>query len=371
MAEEPRDRQPPVPPPSGGTRSALPTTRRKREAEEWALVLTAEGLDVRVVHEPAGFGIAVAVDEHERAAAILRAWREERAEVARERARASALPVARMATRFETAVAYACALALPAFHRGLERSGRAAALVEDLRILPGRAGVTTMVLSLYLLSLVLAPYDGAGALWILYAGFALHLVLVALVLFVYATGPAEQRRVNPVWHLIFVGPIIGALAALTFELYSLALVIFAISALLAALIWSVSLDQILKEDVPGPLRPLLAIHLAPLALLGLVAEGLELQVVAGGFAAISAMLLAWLVLRVRWLTAWGFSALWGAFTFPLAATASLWIAVGGIWRVPGALALVLALLVILPIAAQVLRLWFRGTLAVKTNAASA
>ncbi|MCC0063984.1 MAG: tellurium resistance protein [Defluviimonas sp.] len=248
---------------------------------------------------------------------------------------------------------------------------RPAALVEDLRILPGRAGVTTMVLSLYLLSLVLAPYDGAGALWILYAGFALHLVLVALVLFVYATGPAEQRRVNPVWHLIFVGPIIGALAALTFELYSLALVIFAISALLAALIWSVSLDQILKEDVPGPLRPLLAIHLAPLALLGLVAEGLELQVVAGGFAAISAMLLAWLVLRVRWLTAWGFSALWGAFTFPLAATASLWIAVGGIWRVPGALALVLALLVILPIAAQVLRLWFRGTLAVKTNAASA
>jgi len=130
MAEEPRDRQPPVPPPNGGTRSALPTTRRKREAEEWALVLTAEGLDVRVVHEPAGFGIAVAVDEHERAAAILRAWREERAEVARERARASALPVARMATRFETAVAYACALALPAFHLGLERSGRAAALVE-------------------------------------------------------------------------------------------------------------------------------------------------------------------------------------------------------------------------------------------------
>ncbi len=248
---------------------------------------------------------------------------------------------------------------------------RPAVLAEDLRILPGRAGAAAMVLCLYLLSMTLAPYAAPFARGVLWAGFAAHAVLVLLLLRQLLTGPAEQRRVTPVWHLSYVGFIIGALAATVFELYLLALSLFAVTALLAAFIWAVSAEQMVKETVPAPLRPLLAIHLAPLALFGLVADALELDAVAMGCAGIAALAVLWFLARARWLTEAGFSALWGAFTFPIAATANLWLSLGGIWRVPGGVALVAATLVVLPIGWKVIALWARGQLAIRTNAATA
>lgn len=244
-------------------------------------------------------------------------------------------------------------------------------LVEDLRILPGRAGVGSAVLSIYLLSMTALPYGIPAARAILYAGFGLHLILVLVLVYVFATGPAAQRRVTPVWHLTFVGFIIAALAAIGLEAHGLALGIFAVTAIAAAFVWAVSLEQVVREDVPAPLRPLLTIHLAPVALLGLVAAGLEMEAVALGCAGVAALILVWMVLRVLWLTEAGFSALWGAFTFPLAATAWLWLALGGIWLWPGLAALTLATLVIPPIAWKVVQAWARGQLAVKTNAAIA
>jgi tellurite resistance protein len=244
-------------------------------------------------------------------------------------------------------------------------------LVEDLRILPGRAGVAAAVLSVYLLSLAVLPYDAGAARGLLYLGLALHVLLVGLVVAVFATGPAVQRRVTPVWHLTFSGFIIGALAAVGLQSWGMALILFGLAVLLAAFIWSVSLEQIVREDVPPPLRPLLAIHLAPMALIGLVAAGMEFDAVAMGCGGVAALMLAWMLARAFWLTVAGFSALWGAFTFPLAATAALWLTLGGIWRWPGLAALILATIIIPPILWQVLRSWARGQLAIKTNAAIA
>ena len=45
-------------------------------------------------------------------------------------------------------------------------------LLEDLRILPGRAGIAAMVLCLYLLSFTLAPYGPALAQAVLFGTFA-------------------------------------------------------------------------------------------------------------------------------------------------------------------------------------------------------
>ncbi|WP_199260894.1 hypothetical protein [Paracoccus binzhouensis] len=59
-------------------------------------------------------------------------------------------------------------------------------------------------------------------------------------------------------------------------------------------------------------------------MLGNVAAALGWQRAALGFAIASAAVLGLAVLRGHWLTAAGFSPLWGAFTFPLAATAGLW-----------------------------------------------
>lgn len=248
---------------------------------------------------------------------------------------------------------------------------RPSVLAEDLRILPGRAGVAAMVLCLYLLSMTLAPYGAPLAQAVLWAGFAVHAGFVLVLARQFRSGPAEQRRITPVWHLSFVGFVIGALAATVFEFYLLALVLFFATVLVAALIWAASAEQVMKAAVPAPLRPLLAIHLAPLALFGLVAHALELEAVAMGCAGIAVLAVLWFVIRARWLIEAGFSALWGAFTFPVAATANLWLSLGGVWRMPGGVALVAATLVVVPIGWKVVRLWALGRLAVQTNAAIA
>jgi tellurite resistance protein len=248
---------------------------------------------------------------------------------------------------------------------------RPGVLSEDLRILPGRAGLATATLSIYLLSMTVLPYDAKAAQLILFAGLALHAVLVILMIRVFVTGPAAQRRVTPIWHLSFVGFIIGALAATGLEFYGLAFALFALTSIMAAFIWAVSLEQAVREDVPAPLRPLLAIHLSPVALLGLVAAALGLEMVAMGCAGIAALFVGWLLVRALWLTEAGFSALWGALTFPLAATASLWLSLGEVWLWPGLAALSLATVINPVIAWKVLHSWARGQLAIRTNAAIA
>ena len=105
---------------------ALPTTRRKREAEDWALVLIAEGIPSRLHRVDNVFTLSVAPEAQAAASEILDSWRIERAE----RARRIALPIPRGATTFETATAYALALSLLAFHLGLESAGRWASFLE-------------------------------------------------------------------------------------------------------------------------------------------------------------------------------------------------------------------------------------------------
>lgn len=244
---------------------------------------------------------------------------------------------------------------------------RPAAGIEDLRILPGRAGLSAAVLCLYLVALALAPYGGAGvAFW---AGVAAHLLLTAAVLYVFATGPAEQRRVSPVWQLTFTGWIVAALAAQGLGLDAVALPLFWLSLAAAVAVWSVSIAQFAREQVPAPLRPLLAIHLGPAAVLGTVALGFGATGTASAFALLTVIGLAALVLSGRWLTAAPFTPLWGAFTFPLAATAGFWIAFG--WTLAGGVLLVAATAFVLPVALRIYRGWADGQLAVKTNAAIA
>ena len=248
---------------------------------------------------------------------------------------------------------------------------RPAALVDDLRVLPGRAGVAAAMLCFYLLALALAPFDPLSAWVVLVLGLVLHGIVMLVMISLFLRGPAEQRRITPVWHLMFVGPVIAALAALGLEVWPLALALGAATGMIAIAVWSVSLDQLTSETVPAPLRPLLAIHLAPAVLLGLLAQGLDLELVASGFSILGAVILGFLVVRAFWLTEAGFSALWGAFTFPLAATATLWLSMGGNWRHAGGVALVAATLIVPWIAGRIVQAWAKGQLAVRTNASVA
>ena len=78
-----------------------------------------------------------------------------------------------------------------------------------------------------------------------------------------------------------------------------------------------------------------------------------------------------LLLSARWLTASGFSPLWGSFTFPLASYAAALISLGGHWAEAGMVVLLLAAALIPMIGVRVVKMWATGALAAKTNAAEA
>ena len=249
---------------------------------------------------------------------------------------------------------------------------RPAVIPEDLRVLPGRAGLAAMVLSVTLLAAALVPLAPGLALGLLGVAVAAHLALTWLVIRALLTGPEEGRVVTPVFHLVFVGPILWALTTIPLGLGGGAILWAMIP--VAFTIWGVSAVQLLRRIPPAPLRPLLAIHLAPASLFAIVASRLDLPMVALPAVILAGVILLALLVSARWLTEAGFSPLWGAFTFPLAAFATALLSVSdgaGLVGVMGGVALVAATLAIPPIAFKVLQAWAKGSLAARTNAAVA
>ncbi|SPF76459.1 hypothetical protein ALP8811_01464 [Aliiroseovarius pelagivivens] len=253
---------------------------------------------------------------------------------------------------------------------------RPATFFEDLKVLPGRAGLIAMMLSGYLLAASIVVYSTTWATVIFSLALAGHILVAGRVAFTLITGPVEARSVTPVWHLLFVGFILSPFPALPLGFHAFSTVAFWGSLVVAIAIWGASLAQFLRADVPPPLRPLLAIHLAPASVLPTVAFMLGLPEVAYPLCALAVVLLSLLVLRARWLTVAGFSPLWGAFTFPLAAFSTVMqiaaVSTGSeVLRIIAGLSLVAASLMIPPIAYKVVMMWSKGVLAVKTNAAQA
>jgi tellurite resistance protein len=249
---------------------------------------------------------------------------------------------------------------------------RPAVLAEELRVLPGRAGVAAAVLCVFLTAAVLVPYAPGVARAMVWAGIALLAGLGALIARAFLTGPEEARVVTPVFHLVFVGYIIAPLALIPLGQGGVAAAIFWLTLAVAALIWAESLRQIATRIPPAPLRPLLAIHLAPLSLFATVAALLGWSGLALAFALAGLALLAVLLGTGRWLLAAGFSPLWGAMTFPLAALASAVLRAVpdplGLWL--GAALVLAATGLNIPVAVKVLNAWVKGGLAARTNAAT-
>ncbi|MDJ0629856.1 MAG: tellurium resistance protein [Rhodobacter sp.] len=270
------------------------------------------------------------------------------------------------------AVALVFLFALGAY--GAKLVKRPGVVVEDLRILPGRTGLAAMSLCALLLAVGLVPIMPIAAQALLFAGLAVHLGLAALMIHSLMTSPPEARQVTPAWHLSFVGFVVAPLSAAPLGFDLLAQALLAGTMAIAALIYGASAAQVLRRGTPPSLRPLLAIHLAPVCLFGTTAMLLDLTGLAVAFAGLASAGFVALVLSARYLTAAGFSALWGAFTFPLAAFSGLMLDLGGqgaTFRIVGGVTLVAATLLIPWIAAKVLQLWIKGALAVKTNAAVA
>ncbi|TVS01388.1 MAG: tellurium resistance protein [Rhodobacteraceae bacterium] len=244
---------------------------------------------------------------------------------------------------------------------------------EELRVLPGRTGLAAASLGLMLLSTALAPLAPWLGFGLALLAFVLHLLLVAVFVRILWLGPPEGRVVSPEWHLVFVGFIIGGLTASMLGAHLVAQALVWLMLVPAGVIFAVSLWQFLKARPPAPLRPLLAIHLAPLCLFALVAHGAGIAV-APVFAALAGAMFVVLLISVPWLTQAGFTPLWGAFTFPLAAFANVLVTLSGgegLLGMAAAGTLVLATGAVGVIAWRIFQLWPGGKLAAKTNAAEA
>ena len=249
---------------------------------------------------------------------------------------------------------------------------RVGTLPEDLRILPGRSGLPAASASGMLFAATLVPFGAGLAEVVLALALAAHTVIAVLIIRALRLGPPEQRRVTPAWHLSFVGFIIAPVAGVPLGWETLSTLIFFTTLQVAAAVWLISIMQFLRHDVPPPLRPLLAIHLAPVCLFGIVAVALGFDALAQGFGYLGITLFLGLLFSASYLTAAEFSALWGAFTFPLAAFANLMFAVASVHYQPfayvGGIELVGASLAIPYIAYRVMSIWAKGKLARATNA---
>ncbi|WP_137112357.1 tellurium resistance protein [Rhodobacter sp. SY28-1] len=248
---------------------------------------------------------------------------------------------------------------------------RISVVTDDLKVMPARAGLAAGTLGGMVAAGLLAGFAPSAASVLLLAMLAAHALLVGLTLRVLAKSPPEARQVNPGWHMTFVGFIVATPAAVALGLDGLARGIFYATLPVALAIWAVSLVQLVRRIPPAPLRPLLAIHLAPAALLATTANLTGMAMLAQVFAVLALVILLALVASARWITESGFSAFWGAFTFPTAAASTALMLQGGALGWLGQGLLVLALGVIPWIAYRVLKLWPRGHLAAKTNAAEA
>ncbi len=202
--------------------------------------------------------------------------------------------------------------AFAAFAYGAKVVRRPAVVLEDLRVLPGRSGLAAMTMGGMAAATLVAPHGPAPAEFLMLAALAVHAVLAGMLVRLLLTLPPAGREVNPTWHLSFVGFIVAAPAAVALGWQGLAAGLFWLTLPVAVLIWGLSAAQFLRSVPPPPLRPLLAIHVAPVALLATVAGLLGFTVVSGVLVILGAALALALAVTGRWLTIAGITPLWGA-----------------------------------------------------------
>ena len=254
---------------------------------------------------------------------------------------------------------------------GVKIARRPGVVIEDLRVLPGRSGLAALTMGGMAAAGLVVAYSAQAAAGLLLVAMAGHTALAGLLVRLLLGLPPEARAVNPTLHLSFVGFIVAAAPALALGWGWLAEGLFWGTLPVALAIWGLSLRQFARAVPPAPLRPLLAIHLAPAALFGTVAGLLGMPELAAIFAGLGLVYAILLTAAARWLLQAGVTAMWGAFTFPLAALAMALMTAGGVWLWPGIGVTVLALGVNPAILWWVLKRWPGGKLAGVTNAAEA
>lgn len=186
---------------------------------------------------------------------------------------------------------------------------------------PATLGFTaTLPVSLLLAAGCLAPWSGAGATVLWWAGAGLFVAYQLYALSRWLRGGFDPAQVNGGWLIIVLGGLIAPLAGLPLGLGGPAKVLFAVSMLLspflvALLVWRV----LMGPPTPDALRPTLFILLVPPSIVYQFYPAISGESpwwAQACFPLAVALALA-LVVASRDALRWPFGPAWGAFTFPL------------------------------------------------------
>lgn len=250
---------------------------------------------------------------------------------------------------------------------------RRGVLLEDLRPLPGRIGLAALTMGTMLFGAALVPYTPVAAGLILTVGLGFHLLLIFYVLVQLVRRPDIIGPVSPALYLVFAGVAVSPVAAIPLgrDLFVQGILYYSTAAAFVILV--LTLPGMFRRTTPAPLRPLHVIHLAPVSLIAAGAAHTGQGCLALAALGWACLLFFVLLCRLRWIVSAGFSPFWGSFTFPVAAFAGAWVAIHshtefGVPPVVPGCAIILATLVIPPIAYRILRQWADGSLAARTNA---
>jgi len=254
-------------------------------------------------------------------------------------------------------------------------AARPSVVFDDLKVAPARAGVAAVPMSIMLLAAALLPFNvHVPEVW--WFGVVMQFLAILLVSMAILRDPPEIRHFSPFQYLSFVGPIVAPIAGISlgFKTESFWLAMFA---LVGFVVITTGVGvRLMRVRPPVPLRPSLAIILAPISLLALTFAQQDMDMAFTVFYWLAWVLAIVLLMASRWMMTGGWTPIWGAFTFPLATFANLQIV--GMKRGLGPIAefgawagLVIATPLILYIVYKASMAFISGDLAKKSAAAIA
>ncbi len=246
---------------------------------------------------------------------------------------------------------------------------RPAVIPEDLRVIPSRNGLFSATASVIVAAMILDPFAPGLALMLVVSGLAVHLVLAGLYILQILRRPSDSRAVDPGWQLIFAAPLLATLYLANSGYSALALILGLAMAVPVILVLVIGIVDLVRKPAAAPLRPMLVLHIGVLALLATLATELGRESSAAVFAASAVIGVVLMLGAVNWLTASGFTPVWGCLAWPLIAVADLLARSG---------ATITAVLILLPVSFftlwvcwRIFSLWAKGRLAAMTNSAVA
>lgn len=252
---------------------------------------------------------------------------------------------------------------------------RPSVLFEDATKPPARAGIAAIAMSMMLFAAALLSFGiSAPILW--WTGVIAQIGAGIVGLRAILQDPPEVRQFSAFQLLSFVGLIVGPIAGVPLGYATTSLILTFVALAAWAVITIGLMLQLRRQLPPPPLRPSLAIFLAPFSLFpisfGLL--GIDWAFLWLYWLAIAVAIT--LILLIPWMTKGGFSPVWAAFTFPIAAFLQLQLmAVAkydiGLATIGVYAALIVSTPVILIIAYRVTKMCLSGALAEKTGSATA